>query len=133
MSAERAEMKLARFLTREPREVFNKALSAHAEKAEKELIDAVLNAMAKKLAEYAWKTGYDIKDFNLMFGENDRGRLLTTFTEATGMRRETVRQWCYQFVRLAEEATTEMMVWRKEFEDLDSKLLVRIGKFMRLI
>jgi len=133
MSAERSEMKLARFLTREPREVFHKALSTCAEIAEKEIIDAALKVIAENVTDHAWRTGYEIKDFELLFGKNDRGRLLTMFAEATGMRRETVRQWCYQFVRLAEEATTEMMVWRKEFEDLDSKLLVRIGKFMRLI
>lgn len=121
----KAGIDMAKFATKKLRETFWQAVAMRGEICETTLLEDGVRRIAEEVAVTMWKAGYKPEDFKHRIKEMDYGNNFVIGVKVEGYGgSETVRQFCYQFVELAD-------AYRIEYEELMKK--VKSSLIMRLI
>ena len=112
-----------KFITRSQREDFLESVALNARRMEETALDDILKSLAEKVGKRAWRYGYTIEEFELLTTKMPFKNQIAIGVLAKGLREdETVRQWCYQFVDLADRAMFEVNMLREQLEGIKKRV-----------
>jgi hypothetical protein len=120
------ERKLAKYITRPAKERFRQALIAEWESREdeelKRITDMSLEMLSRWYGEKLWAEGYkkELEELRFTVRTFDYGSQIGVAAYAEVEKSETVRQFCYQFVKLAEEVLRDYETVKNELDAIKS-------------
>jgi len=126
------DLTLANFLSRKKCEKFRHAVSFIKTKNEKEMLPLAVKTLIEWAGEQLWKEGYDIETLKTTMGESNWGLTLGVGVDINAVRdKETVRQLCYQFVRLAEATRKNNELLAFELAELKNSFFYKAIQFFK--
>lgn len=128
------EMILENFLTRKPEELFRHAVGMSWDTMEeKHLLNAV-TLLSEWAGKQLWTNGYVLDILKVIHENFDYDVMLGVGISINAKRNEeTVRQFCYQFVKLAEKVKEENEKLEAELNMLKSTFWYKTIQFIKII
>lgn len=108
-----------RLLAKGKTEVSQAVASAAWQEAEEYMLEDTMKKVAENLGKQAWRRGLSgIDDAHIETEETSYNKLYGVGIFADAEHKETMRQWMYQFVKLAEDYQNENMVLRDKLKKI---------------
>lgn len=133
MSQPNYAMMIAKFLTRETEQRFRHAVAMDYNKAEDSMLDKAIELLSEWAGKMVWKKGYELKELKTMAKTFDYGYRLGLGIDIKAERVETIRQFCYQFVSMAEELAGKNDELAQEIARLNTSKWIRFVKWLKIL